>query len=174
MNTATSSLIDLAEATIRDIAVSDMDNNVYLLTSKRTGQQLLIDAADDMNAIGAMLKEAQGDTDAESSLIYVATTHSHWDHVRALQQIVELTGATTVAGREDAPHIEVPTDVVVDHDDQLIVGDIVLDCIKLRGHTPGSVAFLYTDKNDKKHLFAFVNCSPTSWTRSSPAFPTTP
>ena len=38
---------ELAELTIRKISVSTMHNNVYLLTCRISGEQLLIDAADD-------------------------------------------------------------------------------------------------------------------------------
>ena len=37
--------------TVRSIAVSEMENNVYLLTHRASGGQVLIDAADDFPAI---------------------------------------------------------------------------------------------------------------------------
>ena len=42
---------DLNDVTVRGISVSEMSNNVYLVTSKADGAQLLIDAADDAKAI---------------------------------------------------------------------------------------------------------------------------
>ena len=47
---------DLQDITIRRISVSEMDNNVYLLTAKASGAQLLIDAADDLPAIQGLLR----------------------------------------------------------------------------------------------------------------------
>ena len=44
-------LHDLPRVTIRQRSVSEMDNNVYLITSKTSGVQVLIDAADDAPAI---------------------------------------------------------------------------------------------------------------------------
>ncbi len=62
---AESSLIhDLPAVTIRRIAVSDMSNNVYLLTAKKSGVQVLIDAADDAPAIRELMGRAVGDTPA--------------------------------------------------------------------------------------------------------------
>ena len=40
-------MIETEHIVIRSIAVSEMENNVYLLTAKETGSQVLIDAADD-------------------------------------------------------------------------------------------------------------------------------
>jgi glyoxylase-like metal-dependent hydrolase (beta-lactamase superfamily II) len=146
-------MIDLPEITIRSISVSDMDNNVYLLTSKKSGQQILIDAADDAPAIQAMLDAARADSPAPTRVAYVATTHCHWDHVRALKEIVEYTGAKTAAGTEDAPNIEVPTNRLLEQGSLGEVDGFDLEVIKLRGHTPGSVAFLYRDPHGPAHLF---------------------
>src|SRR5699024_11284955 len=44
-------MIETEHIVIRSIAVSEMENNVYLLTAKETGSQVLIDAADDAEAI---------------------------------------------------------------------------------------------------------------------------
>lgn len=146
-------MFDLPAITIRRISVSDMENNVYLLTSKQSGHQLLIDAADDAPAIAAMLDEARSDSTAEAHVVRIATTHSHWDHVRALGEMVEQTGAKTAAGAEDAPDIDVPTDTLLTHGDTVELSGFTLEVIALRGHTPGSVAFLYRDPQGPAHLF---------------------
>ena len=78
----------LRDITIRRISVSEMDNNVYLLTAKESGAQLLIDAADDLPAIQGLLADAAEDTAATPKLALIATTHQHWDHVRALPALV--------------------------------------------------------------------------------------
>src|SRR5438128_2261452 len=92
----------LRDITIRRISVSEMNNNVYLLTAKASGAQLLIDAADDLPAIQAMLAESVADAASPPKLALIATTHQHWDHVRALPGLVEATGAKTSAGVDDA------------------------------------------------------------------------
>jgi glyoxylase-like metal-dependent hydrolase (beta-lactamase superfamily II) len=145
---------DLNDITIRSASVSEMDNNVYLLTSKRTGAQVLIDAADDLPAIRRLLADGAADTAAEARVRLVVTTHSHWDHVRALAEAVEATGARSAAGAEDVPDIEVPTDLALNHGDPIEVDGITLEAIKLRGHTPGSVALLYRDQAGPAHLFS--------------------
>nr|AAV41235.1 hypothetical hydroxylase protein [Renibacterium salmoninarum] len=103
-------LWELPQLTIRRISVSSMDNNIYLLTSRRTGTQLLIDAADDSPAIFDLLAVAAADVEpgTEAKLAAVFTTHSHWDHVRALAEVVAQTGARTVAGTLDAATLQCP------------------------------------------------------------------
>ncbi|TDK28106.1 MBL fold metallo-hydrolase [Arthrobacter crusticola] len=146
-------LAELSSVVIRRLAVGGMDNNVYLLTARGSGQQVLIDAADDAPAIAGLLAEGTRDTPAAACLVLVATTHSHWDHVRALAAVVESTGARTAAGAADAPAIEVPTDVPLEHGDVASFEGFDLEAIHLRGHTPGSVALLYRDPQGPAHLF---------------------
>jgi glyoxylase-like metal-dependent hydrolase (beta-lactamase superfamily II) len=139
--------------TIRGISVSEMDNNVYLLTAKKSGAQVLIDAADDFPAIEQLLRDGAADAAGSAKVELVITTHSHWDHVRALADTVAATGAKTAAGAEDIPAIEVPTDVSLEHQDVGRFDGFSLEAIKLRGHTPGSVALLYRAPDGPDHVF---------------------
>lgn len=147
-------MIELAQLTIRSVSVSDMDNNVYLLTSRSSGDQVLIDAADDLDAIQRLLHDARDDSAEATRLALVATTHSHWDHVRVLGDVVALTAAQTAAGEADVADINVPTDVVLAHGDSGTFDGFELEAIGLRGHTPGSMAYLYRDPDGPAHLFS--------------------
>ena len=144
----------LRDITIRRISVSEMDNNVYLLTAKESGAQLLIDAADDLPAIQALLADAAADTAAAPRLELIATTHQHWDHVRALPELVKATGAKTAAGADDAPELPVPVDVLLDHGDVGNFDGFDVRAVHLRGHTPGSVALVYEDPEGPVHIFS--------------------
>ena len=147
-------LYDLPALTIRRISVSEMDNNVYLLTAKASGEQVLVDAADDLPAIQQLLRGAAGDTSAEPRLALIATTHQHWDHVRALQELVAATGAPSAAGKDDADALPVPVDRHLEHGDTVAVDGFELTAVHLRGHTPGSIAFVYQDPEGPTHIFS--------------------
>ena len=138
---------ELSRAWIRKAAVSEMANNVYLVTCRRTGAQLLVDAADDPRRCLALVDEGTGRLDL------VVTTHGHWDHHRALPEVVAATGAPTAAGADDAADLPVAPDRLLRHGDRVQVGDLTLDVIHLRGHTPGSVALAYADPAGGWHLF---------------------
>jgi glyoxylase-like metal-dependent hydrolase (beta-lactamase superfamily II) len=138
---------DLPLLTIRKASVGAMSNNVYLLTCVRTGAQLLIDAADEPRRIRSLIDEGSG------SLDVIVTTHQHWDHHRALAQVVASTSATTAAGEADADALPVIPDRRLVHGDTLAFGDITLDVLHLRGHTPGSVALAYDDPQGHTHIW---------------------
>jgi glyoxylase-like metal-dependent hydrolase (beta-lactamase superfamily II) len=144
----------LRDITIRRISVSEMDNNVYLLTAKASGAQLLIDAADELPAIQAMLEESAADTTATPTLALIATTHQHWDHVRALPELVAATGAKTSAGVDDAAALPVPVDVLLEHGDVGNLDGFDITAVHLRGHTPGSIAYVYRDPDGPAHIFS--------------------
>ncbi|MGO4145164.1 MBL fold metallo-hydrolase [Paenarthrobacter sp. YAF11_1] len=144
----------LRDVTIRSISVSEMNNNVYLLTSKSTGAQLLIDAADDLPAIEQLLEDSAADTATNPKLVRIATTHQHWDHVRALPELVAATGASTSAGADDADALPVPVDVRLGQGDVERFDDIEITAVHLRGHTPGSIAFVYQDPDGPAHIFS--------------------
>ncbi|MGO4473412.1 MBL fold metallo-hydrolase [Arthrobacter sp. M-10] len=144
----------LRDITIRRISVSEMNNNVYLLTAKASGAQLLIDAADDLPAIQQMIEDSAADTTATPKLALIATTHQHWDHVRALPGLVEATGAKTSAGVDDADALPVPVDVLLHHGDVGNFDGFDITAVHLRGHTPGSIACVYLDPEGPAHIFS--------------------
>ncbi|MEH0109919.1 MBL fold metallo-hydrolase [Tersicoccus sp. MR15.9] len=145
---------DLTDVVLRSTSVGPMDNNVYLLTGRRSGAQVLIDAAADAPAIAELIASAATDSPADSKLELIITTHQHHDHVGALAEVAEKTGARTAAGRDDAPAIDVPTAVLLDHGDVGQFDGFALEAIALRGHTPGSVALLLRDPEGPDHLFS--------------------
>src|SRR4051812_114041 len=137
---------ELPGLTISKLAVSEMANNAYLLLSTATGEALLVDAAAEPEALLAMI----GDADLRT----VVTTHGHWDHHRALPEVVAATGAVTVAGSADAAHLPGPVQRTVERGDTATVGDQTLEVLHLRGHTPGSIALVWPGPDDAGvHVF---------------------
>lgn len=120
------------------------NNNCYLLRCESTGEQVLIDAADDAPALLDLI--------GERGLTTVITTHQHWDHHRALAEVVRATGAEVVSGTPDAEAITeqtgVPVNRTVGDGDRVSVGSCALEVIALAGHTPGSIA-LYLAPGDQ-------------------------
>lgn len=128
-----------AELRVQSISVSAMDNRCYLISHLASGAQILIDAADDAPA----LREFVAAGTCEAGELVVATTHHHWDHTRAL---AAFAGARLVAGEEDADAIEAQRGVRVStrlaHGETVSSGPLDLEVVALRGHTPGSVAYV--------------------------------
>jgi glyoxylase-like metal-dependent hydrolase (beta-lactamase superfamily II) len=141
---------ETGDLVITKVAVDpEMSNNCYLLRCVSTGDQVLIDAAAEPSTLLGLIGDA--------GLTHVVTTHQHWDHHRALSDVVAATGAEVVAGAPDAEAITeqtgVPVTRTVDDGDAIPVGSCPLRVIRLTGHTPGSIALLYDDGSGSPHLF---------------------
>jgi len=180
-----SSLYDLPWVTIRRVAVTDMDNNVYLVTSKDSGAQVLIDAAGGIRKIHRLLEASAHDASERTRLSLIITTHSHHDHIRALRELVDETGVRTAAGASDASAITGQTgikpDVLLKNRDIVAVEGFDLSVIHLRGHTPGSVALAYVPGDGPHTSSRATRCSrevsgtpTTTRTGSRPCSTTSP
>jgi glyoxylase-like metal-dependent hydrolase (beta-lactamase superfamily II) len=121
-------------ASILKASVGPMDNNAYLVSCSRTGETMLIDAANDP----AILLELIAQYAPKLSLI--VTSHQHQDHWMALSEVAAATGAPTAAHRLDAGPLPVTPDRLLADGDTVSIGELDFDVIHLRGHTPGSVA----------------------------------
>ena len=141
---------ELAHLTITKVAVDpEMSNNCYLLRCRHTGDQVLVDAAAEPDTLLPLIGDA--------GLTTVVTTHQHWDHHRALADVVAATGAEVVVGAPDADAVTeqtgVPVTRTVTQGATVAVGDCTLEVIAIAGHTPGSIALLYDDPDGHPHLF---------------------
>jgi len=129
---------------ITKISVGPYDNDAYVLECLETGEQLLIDAANEAPRLLPLVPR----------LTTVVTTHSHPDHFQALAEVVARTGARlTVAHPLDADGLPVRPSRLVEHGEPIGVGRQSVEVVHLRGHTPGSIALLYAPDGQAPHLF---------------------
>jgi glyoxylase-like metal-dependent hydrolase (beta-lactamase superfamily II) len=135
---------ELDRLTVTKLSVGPMDNNAYLLRCRDTGEQVLIDAA---NEAGRLL-----DLAGDAGLTSVVTTHRHMDHWVALEEVVATTGARALVHADDADGLPIPAQTLTDGD-TVAVGGQELEVIHVKGHTPGSIALLYRDPAGTPHLF---------------------
>ena len=120
--------------------------NGYLLRCTRTEEQLLVDAADDVLFVAAIM--------GSRGLSTIVTTHAHPAHVQALADLEESTFARTVAHPDDSGALPIPTSHPVRDGDVVGVGAVQLTVLHLPGHTPGSIALLYSPPDGSTpHLF---------------------
>ena len=138
----------LPAATIIKASVGPMDNNAYLVTCSTTGKTLLIDAANDGDALVALISRHAPD------VTLIVTTHQHYDHWQALEQVAKATTAPTAAHALDAEPLPVAPDRILADGDTITVGELDFTVIHLQGHTEGSVALALTGADgETTHLF---------------------
>jgi glyoxylase-like metal-dependent hydrolase (beta-lactamase superfamily II) len=124
----------LAGASIVKVSVGQMDNNAYLVTCSHTGETLLIDAANDPEILLELIERFA------PRLSLIVTSHQHFDHWQALEEVAKATGVPTAAHQLDAEPLPVKPDRILANGDTVKIGELSFDVIHLQGHTPGSVA----------------------------------
>ena len=120
------------QAEIHKVVVGPMDNNVYVLRCKQTGDAVLLDAANEHDRLLDLAKRL--------NVRQVLETHGHWDHIQAVPQMRD-AGYSVFVTQQDAGMLP-SYDELLDDDDVLAVGQLKLHTIHTPGHTPGSMCFL--------------------------------
>ncbi len=116
---------------VHRFVVGPIDNNVYVVRCRRSGEAALIDAA---NEHDRLLRVAQ-----RLGVTSVLETHGHWDHIGAVEAVRD-AGIDVWVRTEDA-HLLPNYDHVLDDDTVHQVGHLRLRTIHTPGHTPGSICF---------------------------------
>jgi glyoxylase-like metal-dependent hydrolase (beta-lactamase superfamily II) len=114
----------------------EVDNNVWVVGDDETA--VVIDAAHDAEAILAGV----GDRD----LVAILLTHAHNDHIGAVGDLYEATGATEFLHADDLElwlqtYSEPEPEDDLEDGDVLEIGDVEIEVIHTPGHSPGSVCF---------------------------------
>ena len=83
---------------------------------------------------------------------YIIHTHWHGDHTEATAALVDLCGAKTFIGREDAEKVQVHfvPDVLISEGDTLSLGNTTISFVETPGHTKGTISFFFNVQEGEK------------------------
>jgi glyoxylase-like metal-dependent hydrolase (beta-lactamase superfamily II) len=124
-----------ATCEVHRMVVGPMDNNVYVLRCRRTGQALLVDAANEHEALLEVCRTL--------GVGSVVETHGHWDHIQAVPAVRE-AGISVAVTAEDAGMLP-SYDLLLEDDTVLEVGRLRVRTVATPGHTRGSMCFAVED-----------------------------
>ena len=139
---------------IERLIVGPLQVNCYVLGEKIGGEGIVIDAGGDTPLILKTIKEH------ELKIKYLVNTHSHFDHIGAIEKVREATGGTFVihragegmlaSAKERAKEflgldIEEPpkADGYVDDGELISVQGVRLKVLFTPGHSPGGICLLF-------------------------------
>ncbi len=126
-----------ASAEVHQIVVGPMDNNVYILRCRRTGEAMLIDAANEHEELLEICQRL--------GVRQVVETHGHWDHIQAVPAVRD-AGYSVAVTSADAGMLP-SYDLILDDDETLSVGDLRIKTLATPGHTRGSICFAVENTN---------------------------
>ncbi len=117
---------------VEKIVVGPFENNAYVVRCRRTGEAILVDAANEHELLVPLCRAL--------GVRRVLTTHGHFDHIQAVEAC-RSAGIDVGVAAEDAKMLP-SYDFVIGDEDVIEVGDLRLRAIHTPGHTPGSTSFL--------------------------------
>ncbi len=116
---------------IHRVVVGPVDNNVYIVRCRATGESLLIDAANEHDRLLELCRAL--------GVRQVVETHGHWDHIQAVEA-VRNAGIDVAVAQADAGMLP-SYDRILEDQSTLEVGRLRIATIATPGHTPGSMCF---------------------------------
>ncbi|MFZ0667445.1 MAG: MBL fold metallo-hydrolase [Acidimicrobiales bacterium] len=116
---------------VHKVVVGPMDNNVYVVRCKETGDAVLIDAANEHEQLLELCRNL--------GVRQVLETHGHWDHIQAVPAVRDAgySVGVTSADAEMLPSY----DMIIEDDVVIEVGNLRVRTVATPGHTPGSICF---------------------------------
>jgi glyoxylase-like metal-dependent hydrolase (beta-lactamase superfamily II) len=111
--------------------VGPVDNNVFVIRCKETGEAILIDAANEHEKLLEICQTLD--------VRRVIETHGHWDHIQAIPAIRD-AGYEVGVTAEDAAMLP-SYDFVLEDKSVIEVGRLRIHTHHTPGHTPGSMSF---------------------------------
>ena len=120
-----------ANVEVHRVVVGPMDNNVYIVRCRQTGDAMLIDAANEHDLLLDLCRAL--------GVRQVVETHGHWDHIQAVEAVRD-AGFDVAVTEADAGMLPSYDQLLVDRD-KLRVGRLRVATIATPGHTPGSMCF---------------------------------
>ncbi len=117
---------------ITKVVVGHMDNNVYVVRCRQTGEGLMVDAANEPDLLLDLCERLD--------VQRIVQTHGHRDHIQAVPALRE-AGYRVSVNEADAEMLP-GSDDLLDDGDRLEVGELRVRALHTPGHTWGSMCFV--------------------------------
>jgi len=144
------------------LVLGPLETNCWIVGDDAGGPAVVIDPADDPDAV----LRAVG----TRSVAGIVLTHGHFDHLGAVAELLDRTGAELAMHGSDAGNITTavgtgaalfgfdvsapaPTRLLADGE-VLDAGEVEFRVLHTPGHTPGGICLFARDSNELAHLFS--------------------
>lgn len=137
---------------LHKLTLGELHTNCYILADDNSKNAILVDAPASADLILQLLEE--NDYELQEILL----THAHFDHILALAEVKQRTGAPVSVHMDDAPFLEdtalnlahyinhiwqpISYDKLLRDGDVIRLGNERIQVLHTPGHTPGCVCFL--------------------------------
>lgn len=116
---------------VHRLVVGPLDNNVFVVRCRQTGEAALLDAANEHEKLLELCRALDVRT--------VLETHGHWDHIQAVPAVREAGYQVGIAA-QDAAMLD-SYDYLIGDETVTEIGKLTIQAHHTPGHTPGSMSF---------------------------------
>ena len=136
---------------LKTLVLGPFGSNCYIVGSETTKEGMIIDPGDEAKVILKNVKDLGLD------IKIIVLTHGHIDHIGALKETKEATGAEVAIHTDDVKSLQdrslgaqfglsypppPPPDRLLNDGDSIEVGDLHFSVLHTPGHTPGGICLL--------------------------------
>ena len=136
---------------LKKLVVGPFASNCYLVGSESSKEGMIIDPGDEAEVILSNVK------DLELEIRSIVLTHGHIDHIGALKEVKEATGAEVAIHTDEADSLQSqplstllgisyptppPPDRSLKDGDSIDIGDLHFGILHTPGHSPGGICLL--------------------------------
>lgn len=138
---------------VKKLVVGPLATNCYIVGSESSKEGMIIDPGAEANQILSSVKDTGLD------IKFIVLTHSHIDHIGALKEVKEATGAEVAIHTDDAQALKgqepslgamfglsypspPPPDRLLGDGESIDIGNLRFSVLHTPGHTPGGICLL--------------------------------
>ncbi len=136
---------------LKQLVVGPFASNCYIVGSESNKEGMIIDPGDEAEVILRNVKVL------ELAIKFIVLTHGHIDHIGALKEVKEATGAEVAIHADDAQALQensvsamfglsyptpLPPDRLLQGGDSMDIGDLHFLVLHTPGHSPGGICLL--------------------------------
>jgi len=137
---------------IQSIMTPGMGVNCYLVSCDKTNQAIVVDPGAGTKMILNWLKESG------KEIVYIILTHGHYDHIGAVEYLRKELNVQVAIHKDDAEMLTDPSknlsryvgrdcilspaDILLEDNQELLIGEMTVKVLHTPGHTPGGISLL--------------------------------
>jgi len=136
---------------LKKLVVGPLASNCYIVGSESNKEGMIIDPGDEAEVILRNVK------DLELAIKFIVLTHTHIDHIGALKEVKEATGAEVAIHADEAQALQensvsamfglsyptpLPPDRLLQDGDSMDIGGLHFSVLHTPGHSPGGICLL--------------------------------